>query len=129
MAMTSLTGSDLRLRLWCIAAMAVGGALQVERTIVDVLPARRPCVGEGARECLVVRWAGDTTWGAFSDDIDGFPYEPGVRYRLLVERRPIPNPLADASAYSYRLVRICHQTRGDRVTVLAPVAKGVAECP
>ncbi|WP_461413708.1 DUF4377 domain-containing protein [Gemmatimonas sp.] len=127
--MMSVTGSDQWLRWWCIAAMAVGGTLQVERTIVDVLPVRRPCMGEGVRACLVVRWAGDTTWGAFYDDIDGFPYEPGVQYRLLVERRPIPNPLADASAYAYRLVRICHQTRGDRVTALAPVEKGVAECP
>lgn len=124
----SLTGGNQWWRWWFIAAVAGSGGVQVERTIVDVLPARRPCIGENVRACLVVRWAGDTTWGAFYEDIDGFSHEPGVHYRLLVERRTIPNPLADASAHAYRLVQICHQTRGDRVTALAPVAKGVAEC-
>jgi hypothetical protein len=78
----------------------------VERLTFDVRPTRVPCTGEARTTCLVVRVPPDTTWRFFYDAIDGFTFEEGYRWRLEVERRPVPNPPADGSSAEYRLLRV-----------------------
>jgi hypothetical protein len=53
-----------------------------------------------------VRIPPDTAWRFFYDQIEGFSFEEGFRWRLDVERRRIPNPPADGSGLAYRLLRV-----------------------
>lgn len=88
------------------AAQASGSAQAETQLTMDVAPARRACQGESARQCLVVRMNGDSTWTNFFDRIEGFTHETGFRYRIVVARTAVPRPPADGSAYRYRLVRL-----------------------
>ena len=64
------------------------------------------CVGEGQRECLLVREDPTRAWSYFYDAIAGFEYRPGYTYTLRVAVRKIENPPADGSSRAYRLLRI-----------------------
>lgn len=77
--------------------------------VLEVAPARVPCVGEMENMCLQVRAPGEESWRTFYDPIEGFRYEEGILYTLEVGRRKRLHPPADASAYVYRLLRILEQ--------------------
>lgn len=69
------------------------------------------CVGEMEGNCLLVQEGdkiGSDDWEYFyyEDDIVGFDYEPGFIYDLVVVKKNIENPPADASSFTYELVRI-----------------------
>jgi hypothetical protein len=83
-----------------------GASAGAERLTLEVGPARVPCTGEARTQCLRVRVLPDTAWQTFYATIDGFGFEEGFRWRLDVERRRVPNPPADASRLSYRLIRV-----------------------
>ncbi len=72
---------------------------------LSVGPEKVDCVGVGPMKCLIVNGS------MFYDRINGFQYEEGYQYELLVERRekdPAQTP-ADASRYSYELLQIKSQ--------------------
>ncbi len=69
-----------------------------------IAPQRRPCVGAGPMECLVVNGK------LFYDNVVGFDYEPGYDYTVRVRRSRRENPPADASAYTYTLVELVDKT-------------------
>lgn len=83
----------------------------VEVQTLDVAAQKVACVGEGQRECLRVRRVPDGEWENFFGTIEGFTHEPGWRTRIEVERRRVPNPPADASSWSYRLLRVLSSER------------------
>lgn len=77
---------------------------------VTVGPELVPCEGPFPQQCMVVD--GELFYG----DIDGFEYEAGYRYRLLIEqydrfpgRTEIPQ---DTGRYGYRLVEVLGKERG-----------------
>ena len=80
--------------------------------LLEVAPSRVPCTGPFPRECLQVRSAPDAPWEYFYDEIEGFAYEPGHRYRLRIARRAVPNPPQDASSYAYRLLAVLEKVPG-----------------
>lgn len=68
------------------------------------------CVGVGKKDCLEIQ-KGDTknanNWKLFYDSIDGFNYEEGYVYKLLVKEENALKPVAaDASLKNYKLVRV-----------------------
>lgn len=71
-----------------------------------VSPETADCVGVGPQTCLQVKYSPDEEWTLFYDEIDGFEYEPGFGYELLVEITEVENPPADASSLQYRLVEL-----------------------
>jgi hypothetical protein len=73
---------------------------------VEVAPQRVTCVGVDVQQCLQVRPAAGAPWQLFYDHVEGFDFEPGFRYRLLVARRPVADPPADASSVAYRLLAV-----------------------
>lgn len=73
---------------------------------LEIASARVPCVGVGPMECLQLRESGDADWDLFYGSIEGFTWEPGYRYTLLVARREVPNPPADGSNQSLRLLEV-----------------------
>jgi hypothetical protein len=88
-----------------------GVSAGVERLTLEVNPKRVPCTGEARTQCLQVRVPPDTAWRRFYDPIEGFAFEEGYRWRLDVERRHVPNPPADGSSLSYRLIRVISKAR------------------
>ena len=94
-----------------LAIPAAGGCGARHPSDVDVLalevaPNTVACTGEAPRRCLLVRNAPDQKWTYFYDIIEGFTHEEGFRYQLSVDRQRVARPLADGSAYRYRLLRV-----------------------
>ncbi len=98
--------------LLCSAAVGCRSATEpTERDFnLEVSDHRVPCMAVGPRECLQVRESSEASWQLFYDDIEGFAYEPGFRYVLLIAERRVPNPPADGSSLAYRLLRVVSKT-------------------
>ncbi len=75
---------------------AAGNAAGLRKLEVD--SQRVPCTGVGPQECLRVRGSADEPWTLFHGAIEGFTFEPGHRYTLLVDAIPVSNPPADESS-------------------------------
>lgn len=78
------------------------------------------CEGIGKKECLEIQkgeYKYAQNWVAFSESIEGFNYEKGYIYKLLIneEQRTKNNTSADAVAKNYRLVRIIERTYEPRL--------------
>ncbi len=69
-----------------------------------VAPEKKECVGVGPMECLVVNGE------YFYDTIQGFDFEEGYEYDLLVERTERASVPADANKYVYTLVEQVSKT-------------------
>ncbi|MEV6280091.1 DUF4377 domain-containing protein [Nocardia sp. NPDC051832] len=82
---------------------AAAGAEQFE---IDVADKEAPCTGVAPMQCLQVRTEPDGPWELHYFGIEGFDYQPGYTYRLLVEERPWVNPPADAPSRTWHLVRV-----------------------
>jgi len=79
--------------------------------VMEVAPARVGCTGLVPMRCLQVRFLPDTTWRRFFDPIEGFRFEEGYWWRLVVERLTVTNPRADGSSYAYRLIQVVSRRR------------------
>ena len=65
-----------------------------------------PCVGVGPRQCLMVRESAEDDWAMRYDPIDGFEYETGYDYRLMISETTDSDPPADASAIRWTLIEV-----------------------
>ena len=61
------------------------------------------CVGVGPQTCMLVKESPEDEWTYFYDQIDGFNYESGYTYELIVTETKVENPAADASSIRYQL--------------------------
>lgn len=68
------------------------------------------CVGVGKQNCLEIQKGNVKTannWRLFYDSIDGFNYEEGYVYKLLVKEEDALKPVAaDASLKNYKLLKV-----------------------
>lgn len=73
----------------------------------------KPCTsGEMQKECMLVKWTTDQAeWELFYDQIEGFTYENGYEYELVVSQEKVKNPPADASSMKYKLVKEVSKTK------------------
>jgi hypothetical protein len=85
---------------------AVTDPVPVEVVTIEVAHHTAPCTALMPRDCLLVRWEGQTEWGLFYSDIQGFTWEPGFTYTLRVALHPIANPPQDSSSVEYSLVHV-----------------------
>ena len=60
------------------------------------------CVGVGPQTCMLVKESQEDDWAYFYDQIEGFEYEPGYTYELMVTEIKVENPAADASSIRYQ---------------------------
>lgn len=85
-------------------------------------------MGVAPQTCLQVKQNLDDAYTLFYDTIQGFAFEEGYEYEIIVRIEPVANPPADASAYAYTLVELVSQTPAPvaevtgTVTYLARVA-------
>lgn len=78
--------------------------------LLYVAPYTQECVGVDVQQCMLVKEHPEDDWEFFYDGIEGFTYEPGYNYSLLVGWREIDNPPADGSSRRYRLIRLVQKT-------------------
>jgi heat shock protein HslJ len=69
------------------------------------------CVGVAPQECMLVKGDPDGDWTYFYDQIQGFDYEPGYEYELVVREDKIKNPPADASSLQWTLIEVVGKER------------------
>ncbi|MEQ8676169.1 MAG: META domain-containing protein [Aggregatilineales bacterium] len=79
------------------------------QTIMHIAPYQQDCVGVGAQQCLIVRFEDDDNLTFFYDQIEGFTFEEGFEYTLLVNITERENVPADASSLAYELVEVVQQ--------------------
>lgn len=71
----------------------------------------QPWGSESPIECMLVKEEGSDQFQPLAfEGIDGFTYEKGYDYTLLVEKTTLANPPADASSVTYKLLRIVEKT-------------------
>lgn len=109
--MTTATRASTWLAAAALSACLSFNSPSVEQLTLDVAAQKVACAGEGVHECLRVRRVPDGQWENFYGAIEGFTHEPGWRTRIEVERRRVPNPPADGSSWSYRLLRVLSRER------------------
>jgi heat shock protein HslJ len=80
----------------------------IEKTLF-VAPVTVECEGAGPQRCNLVRENQDDEWGLFYDQIEGFEYEEGYLYELLVNEKRVDDPPVDASSLSLTLVEVVNQ--------------------
>jgi hypothetical protein len=69
-------------------------------------PEQVDCVGVAPQQCLLVRESLEEDYSYFYSTIEGFNYEPGYAYELLVEKAPVEDPPADGSSIRWTLVEV-----------------------
>jgi uncharacterized lipoprotein YbaY len=75
------------------------------------------CTGVAPQTCLLVKENPNDEYTLFYDSIEGFDYEEGYEYEIIVRIEPVENPPADASAFHYTLVEVVSKTPvGQEVT-------------
>lgn len=81
-----------------------------ELVTLYVGPNREPCMGVAPMECLMVKEDPNGEYQFFHSQIEGFEFEPGYTYELLVNKTTVPNPPADASSLQWTLVEVVSKT-------------------
>jgi heat shock protein HslJ len=85
-------------------------AVDVAEKTLFVAPVTVECEGAGPQRCNLVRENQDDEWGLYYDQIEGFEYQEGYLYELLVNEENVNDPPADASSISLKLVEVVNQT-------------------
>ena len=111
-ALTSFAGAYKRLAITTLLLVAISpltmnssSANQAE-TILYVDSELVDCTGVMAQKCMLTRREGETDWSYFYGDIEGFEYEAGYSYKLLVHITTIENPAQDAASLRHKLIKI-----------------------
>ena len=84
-------------------------AAGMEKTLF-VGPALVDCTGVAPQKCMMVMEDPAKGYQLFYGSIDGFDFQEGYEYELVVRVEKIENPPADASNLKYSLVKIVSQT-------------------
>lgn len=73
------------------------------------------CMGVAPMDCLQVKYENETNWSNFYSSIEGFDYEPGYRYQIIVKETAIPldQVPADASSIRYELDSLLSKVKID----------------
>jgi len=82
-----------------------------ERVVLYVGPQRVACTGVAQQQCLLVRSNEREDWQYFYSAIEGFAFEPGYFYKLLVRKDRVDIVVPDQSSLRWRLIRILSRTR------------------
>jgi heat shock protein HslJ len=77
----------------------------VEKTLY-VGPLLVDCEGEGPQKCMLVKEKPEDEYMLFYDQVEGFEYEEGYEYKLIVHLEQVENPPAGGSSLRYSLVSV-----------------------
>ena len=85
-------------------------APQEDVKTVYIGPELVDCVGEAPQKCMQIKENPQDEYQLFYDQIEGFDYEEGYEYELLIMEENIENPPADASSIKWTLVEVVNKT-------------------
>jgi heat shock protein HslJ len=77
----------------------------IEKTIY-VGPLLVDCQGEGPQMCMLVKENPGDEYTLFYDQIEGFEFEEGFEYKLIVKEEQVADPPAGGSSLKWSLVRV-----------------------
>jgi heat shock protein HslJ len=89
-----------------LSGCAAYEAHEAHQRRLTVAPDPVPCADGTPGECLRITDALGDSWITHPDEIEGFAYEPGFTYELLVEEPSLVAEIASAEAPRLRLVRV-----------------------
>lgn len=89
---------------------AIPAPAEGEVVTLFVGPNQVPCMGVAPQMCLQVKESADADYQLFYSVIEGFEFEPGFEYELLVNKQSVPNPPADAPSFRWTLVEEVSKT-------------------
>jgi heat shock protein HslJ len=89
-----------------IAESAGQPVVQPVQVSMIIGPQLVDCVGEGPQQCMQVKFNPDEEWQFFYNQIEGFDFQPGYRYTLLVEQLDVQNPPTGGSSLRYVLLDV-----------------------
>jgi len=92
-----------------VTMVACGSDSGIEKTIL-VAPQMVDCVGVGPQKCLLLKEHPEDDWELWYEPIEGFDFEQGFLYELLVEEKSNDNPPADASGITLALSEVISKT-------------------
>lgn len=95
---------------------ALPGAQPVQLSLI-IGPQLVDCVGEGPQQCMQVKFNPDEEWQLFYNQIEGFDYQPGYRYTVLVEQLEVQNPPAGGSSLRFVLLDVLDKVEELKVSV------------
>jgi heat shock protein HslJ len=96
--------------LFLLITMACTSNNEVQSKMLIIADHLENCVGVAPQTCMLVKENPDDEWTFFYSPIEGFEYEEGYTYELLVNEIPVANPAADASSIKYELKEIISKT-------------------
>ncbi len=73
-------------------------------------PKLEDCTGVAAQKCMMVKESPDADYQYFYQPIEGFDYEEGYEYEIVVKEEKVENPPADGSSVKYSLVEVVSKT-------------------
>lgn len=79
---------------------------QEAEKVVYIGPELVDCVGVSPQKCLEVKDSPDGTYTPFYGKIEGFDYQEGNAYTVVVKETNVENPPADASSITWSLVKV-----------------------
>jgi len=68
------------------------------------------CTGLTSQMCYLMKNSPNGIWQNYYNDIEGFKYEEGYEYEILVNKKVIENPPADGPSFVYKLVNVVKKT-------------------
>ena len=68
------------------------------------------CTGLTSQMCYLMKSSPNGIWQNYYNDIEGFKYEEGYEYEILVNKKVIENPPADGPSFVYKLVNVVKKT-------------------
>jgi len=99
----------IALLLLSVLTLTAQDDTELNEMIIHIAPYQQSCTGVAPQECLIVRFDDDDELSFFYDDIEGFSFEEGFEYTLLVNVTERENVPADASSLAYELIEIIQQ--------------------
>jgi heat shock protein HslJ len=108
----------LLLVLSLAACEQLGSVDQARPKTIYVASQMVDCEAQSPRTCFLVKENPDEQWRVWNDAIDGFQFEPGFEYELIVSESEIDDPTSAGTAVSWSLTEIVEKV---------PVPKGVVE--
>jgi heat shock protein HslJ len=104
-----------------LALQACSSAGPVERELI-IAPAPVACAGDPPETCLSASEPSGDKWLMRFDEIEGFAYEPGFTYEVLVEEPPLSQE--QAVVPRLRLVRVVSKEPSAAAAAAGPLAQG-----
>lgn len=98
---------------------ACSGKKMKTETLI-VASSQGDCVGVAPQKCLLIMREGENTWEYWYDGIEGFDYEPGYEYVILIHHEKIENPPADRPNVRYVLDKMVSKTEKESVDMPQP---------